>query len=152
MGIQIPAVVDQYQKRVDAHLTEATELIAGFQQTADKYFNGDMQALILHYSNSDDVIFRTDAKNIQLMVQRVASLQAEAKALMQNAVLRASHVLFNTQGAIFTETIQQYSYMILIDPLALIWGVLSGMFMASFADSLLLLFSQLIRHRRRMIK
>ncbi|MDU0352864.1 DUF2937 family protein [Paraglaciecola aquimarina] len=137
MGIQIPAVVDQYQKRVDAHLTEATDLLAGFQQTADRYFDGNMQALINHYEKSDDAIFRDDAVNIRFMSERVSALQAEMAALQRNLVLRASHVLFFANPKLLSETMQQYSYMILLDPFALIWGVVSAVSLAALLDGLI---------------
>ena len=54
IGIQVPAVVDQYEKRIDAHLTEALQVLAGFKQTADRYFNGSVEELVKHYENSDD--------------------------------------------------------------------------------------------------
>jgi len=64
IGIQIPAVVDQYAKRIDAHLTEVLDIFAGFQQTADRYFEGNIQDLISHYKSSDDAVFKNDATNI----------------------------------------------------------------------------------------
>ncbi|WP_158972194.1 DUF2937 family protein [Paraglaciecola sp. L3A3] len=137
MGIQIPAVVDQYQKRVDAHLTEAVELLAGFQQTADRYFNGSMSALISHYENSSDAIFRDDAVNIRFMSDRVVELQNEMSALQASAVFRTSHVLFFANKKLLSETMQQYSYMILLDPAALIWGVVIALFLAGIIDILL---------------
>ncbi|MCF2949500.1 DUF2937 family protein [Paraglaciecola aquimarina] len=134
MGIQIPAVVDQYQKRVDAHLVEAKELIAGFQQTADKYFNGDMSALVAHYEKSDDVIFRDDAKNIRFMSDRLNLLKAELAALQQSSIFRTSHVLLTPDSKILKETMQQYSYVILINPVALVWGLVSGFLVAALLD------------------
>ena len=48
LGIQVPAFVDQYAKRVDAHWREARTNLGEFQLDADRYFNGDMQRLISH--------------------------------------------------------------------------------------------------------
>ncbi|MGJ8681530.1 DUF2937 family protein [Paraglaciecola sp.] len=134
MGIQIPAVVDQYEKRVDAHLLEAKDLIAGFQQTADKYFNGDMLALVAHYEKSDDVIFRDDAINIRYMSDRVTQLQSELSALAQSSIFRTTHVLLTPNSKILKETMQQYSYVILINPIALVWGLVSGFLVAALLD------------------
>ena len=134
MGVQIPAVVDQYEKRVDAHVIEAKELLGGFQQTANRYFNGNMQALITHYEKSDDAIFRDDALNIRYISDRVTLLENELKALQQAHVFRVIHVLFKSDHKLMTETIQQYSYMILIDLKALIWGLVSGFLVAALLD------------------
>jgi len=56
-GVQVPAFVDQYQKRLDAHMLEAKQSLSGFQQTADRYFAGDVQPLITHYRNNQDKVF-----------------------------------------------------------------------------------------------
>lgn len=152
MGIQIPAVVDQYEKRVDAHLVEALDLIAGFQQTADKYFNGDMQALVGHYQKSDDVIFRDDAVNIQFINDRVMQLQYEIQALRQSSIFRTSHVLLTPNSKILTETIQQYSYVILINPIALIWGLVSGFIVAALLDMLFGIVGYVCVGRRKVAK
>ncbi|MBD3649377.1 MAG: DUF2937 family protein, partial [Pseudomonadales bacterium] len=39
-GLQVPSFVDQYEKRVDAHLLEVTENLRGFQEIADEYYGG----------------------------------------------------------------------------------------------------------------
>ena len=153
IGIQIPAVVDQYAKRVDAHLTEALGIMAGFQQTADRYFKGNMQALIAHYENSNDVVINSDAKSLRFIADRVSLLRSEAQALQQSAPLRVMHVLFTPDSKIIQETMQQYSYMILISPQALIWGLLSGFLFAALLEGLLnLLGYTALVCKRKMIK
>jgi hypothetical protein len=137
MGIQIPAVVDQYEKRIDAHLSEAVGIFAGFQQTADRYFSGSVADLIQHYERSDDPVFQHDAANIRFISQRVLLLQSEVQALQKWALHRAIHVLFASDRKIIQETMAQYSYMILINPQALVWGVMSGILLAILLDALI---------------
>ncbi len=144
MGIQIPAVVDQYAKRVDAHLTEALDIFAGFQQTAERYFNGDIQQLIAHYQASEDRVFNNDAQNIRYIVDRVTLLKTEQKALNQSAPLRVIHVLFFSEQKIMHETMQQYSYMLLLSPLALVWGLISGLLLALCFEAMLYLLARLV--------
>jgi hypothetical protein len=134
IGVQIPAFVNEYQKRVDAHLSEAQTLIAGFKQTAERYFSGDLAALIKHYEQSEDRIFRDDANNIRYIVDRVNLLQTESAALSANPVSRVLHVLFRHDKTLMSETFAQYSYVILIDISALIWGVLVGLVIAATLD------------------
>ena len=45
-GLQIPNFVDQYQKRIDAHYLEANESFKGFQDIANRFHNGNIEALI----------------------------------------------------------------------------------------------------------
>jgi hypothetical protein len=148
IGIQIPAVVDQYVKRIDAHLTEALDVFAGFQQTADRYFEGNIQDLISHYENSDDIVFRNDATNIRFISNRVTQLMSEQTALKQSALMRTAHVLFFPDNKIFQQTLEQYSYMILINSQALIWGLTSGFLMASFFDLLFYVIGYLLRLKK----
>lgn len=145
MGIQIPAVVDQYAKRIDAHLIEALDVFAGFQNTANRYFNGNIQDLINHYQNSTDPVFKHDAANILFISNRVTHLQSEQSALKQSELLRTVHVLFMADNKVFQQTLKQYSYMILIDPKALLWGLGSGFIFASLFDALFYLMAYLIR-------
>jgi hypothetical protein len=136
IGIQIPAVVDQYAKRIDAQLTEAVDVFAGFQQTADLYFKGNIKNLISHYKSSDDPVFKNDATSILFISDRVTYLKSEKLALEQSALMRTAHVLFFADNKVFQQTLEHYSYMILIDPQALIWGLISGLLIASFFDLL----------------
>jgi hypothetical protein len=145
IGIQIPAVVDQYAKRIDAHLTEAMNVFAGFQQTADRYFEGNIQDLISHYKSSDDTVFKNDASNIMFIANRVTYLKSEQADLKKSALMRTAHVLFSPDSKVFQQTIEQYSYMILIDPQALIWGLVSGFIIAGLMDLLFYIMGYLIR-------
>lgn len=74
-GIQIPALVDQYAKRIDALLIEAQDVFAGFQETADCYFEGNIQDLFSHYKSSNDAVFKNDASNILFISNRVSYLK-----------------------------------------------------------------------------
>ena len=148
IGIQIPAVVDQYAKRIDAQLTEAQDVFAGFQETADRYFKSDIQQLINHYKNSDDPVFKNDATNILFISDRVNYLKSEQIALQQSALMRTAHVLFLADNKVFQQTLQQYSYMILIDPQALIWGLISGFLIASCCDLFCYLCGCLFRRKK----
>ncbi|MFT2091820.1 DUF2937 family protein [Paraglaciecola sp. 2405UD69-4] len=140
IGIQVPAVVDQYEKRVNAQLTEAQGILAGFQQTAERFFAGDIQALLRHYELSEDAVFIDDAKNIRYIVDRVISLKAEQEVLSKSALQRTFHVLVTPEGDTFGQTMEQYSYVILIDLQALVWGVLFGFLSATLIEAILHLF------------
>jgi hypothetical protein len=141
-------VVDQYAKRIDAHLTEVLDIFAGFQQTADRYFEGNIQDLISHYKSSDDAVFKNDATNILFISNRVTHLKLEQIALEQSALMRTVHVLFSADSKVFQQTLEQYSYMILINPQALIWGLSSGFLMASFFDLLFYAVGYSFRYRK----
>ena len=137
IGVQIPAVVDQYTKRVDAHLSEAKHSLTGFQQTADRYFSGNIEQLISHYANSDDKVFRDDASNIQFIYQRVKTLSEELSLLQRSSLLSTYHVVFAADNALMSETMAQYAYAILINPQALMWGISIAFALALLVELLL---------------
>lgn len=123
MGVQLPALVDQYAKRVDAKLLESSQNLMGFQQTAKRYFSGDMNKLIAHYLASDDAVFNQDASNIQFIVRRVDFLQKEISILQQGLLSRTFHVVFAHDKSIMDETLAQYTYVIILKPTAIFWGI-----------------------------
>jgi len=45
-GVQVPGFIDQYAQRVSAHQIEVATDFRGFQQVADQYFGGSVEALI----------------------------------------------------------------------------------------------------------
>ncbi len=65
VGVQVPSFVDQYAKRVSAHQIEVAGNFRGFQDTADRYFGGSVEALITHHAASDDRVFQDEAKTIR---------------------------------------------------------------------------------------
>lgn len=149
IGMQLPAVVDQYSKRVHAHFVEAEQNLAGFQQTADAYFSGSIESLVSHYQSSDDKVFQKDAANIQFIFERVQVLNNEMKLLEQSALFRTFHVVFGYDKKLMNETMQHYSYALLLNPQALLWGIAIAFCLAFFAELLLRLLLQVIIRRRR---
>jgi hypothetical protein len=133
-GVQIPAFIDQYQKRVDAHLLEAQQNLAGFKQTAERYFNGDMAALIQHYRSSSDAIFQQDAKNLQLIYERTTLLQNQWDNLNSGVIKRVYFVVRNYNQQILQETVNQYSYTVPLEPVALGWGICIALLFAALFD------------------
>ena len=149
IGIQVPAFIDQYAKRVDAHFVEAEQNMAGFQQTADRYFSGDIDKLIKHYQQSDDQVFNDDAANIRFLHHRVQFLEKEMQMLSRSAVFRAYHVLFGHDKKLFDETFQHYSYALLLNPQALIWGIVFAFCLTILVEALILGCAAAIKSRRR---
>lgn len=133
-GVQIPAFVDQYQKRVDAHLLEAQQNLAGFKLTAERYFEGDIEKLITHYRNSTDSVFKRDAENVQLIFEREQSLQAQWDNLSAGIIKRAYYLLTDHNPQILQETISQYSYTVPLNPSALGWGIGIALLFAALFD------------------
>ncbi|PXF29093.1 hypothetical protein WH50_22715 [Pokkaliibacter plantistimulans] len=138
LGVQVPGLIDQYQKRVDAHLQEAGQNLQAFQLTADKYFKGDLQALIQHYADSDDPVFQADSVSVRAVYQRYQVFTAEQRALQQPWYGVTWHMLVAANRSLLQETLNQYSYTVPLTPSAIGWGVAVG-FLASFLIELFVL-------------
>ena len=81
IGVQVPGFINDYAKRVEAHLIEAQASLSGFQGTANQFFKGDMQALVAHYRASEDPIFRSDADSLSNLLTRQLALDKQFQAM-----------------------------------------------------------------------
>ncbi len=137
LGIQVPSFIDQYQKRVDAHFQEVSANISGFQSTADLLFAGDIEALIAYYENSTDAVFQRDAGSIRLIVNRFNRISAEQLALQNNVLAVAIHVMFAADQEFFDEAVEQYSYTVPLNSIAIQWGLALAIFITLTIDLIL---------------
>lgn len=149
VGIQIPGVMDQYQKRVDAHFQEVRENLSGFRETADRYFNGSLESLILYYKESGDPVFRVDAGSVEKIYNRYKMLRAEQEAVTGPWYRAGFHIVFAHNDELMAETFSQYSYTVALTPGALAWG-LGSAFLSAFIVEVLLV--SLFRGGRRLIR
>ena len=145
LGLQVPNFIDQYQKRLDAHLREVTVNLQPFQTIADKYFAGDMTKLIALHRESGERPFQEEGSAIEQMVQRKLRFEAELAALQASLPIKAFRVLFNGDREMIDETLGQFSYNIPMTQDALLFG-------AGFAFSLLLALEALLALARRLTR
>lgn len=149
LGVQIPGLINDYSQRVEAHLLESREGLKGFQQTAQRFFNGDLEALVRHYRSSDDPVFNSDANSIDSLLSRNRMLEGEWQALQGGWLSRTQHVLTRPDPAIREETLKGYSYQILLTPEAGAWGLGCAVLFALLVESVLLLVGWIIMGGRR---
>ena len=131
-GLQVPNFVDQYQKRVDAHLREVSVNLLPFQEIANKYFNGDINKLIELHRASAEKPFQEEGAAIEKMIARKLRFEADMAALNASLPLKALHVLLNGDKEMLDEVKDQYSYAVPLNQDALVFG-------ASVALAILLL-------------
>ena len=153
VGVQVPGLINDYTQRVEAHLLESREGLKGFNQTAQRFFNGDLQALVRHYRASEDPVFNSDADSIDSLVNRNRLLEQEWQTLQRPWLVRTWHVLVQADPQLREETLNGYSYQILLVPEAIGWGVGAGFVLAFVVESVLLGIGWLILGgRRRVVK
>ena len=117
VGVQVPGLINDYTQRVEAHLLESREGLKGFNQTAQRFFNGDLQALVRHYRASDDPVFNSDADSIDSLVNRNRLLEQEWQTLQRPWLVRTWHVLVAADPAL-----QAYVQALLADEVKLAGG------------------------------
>lgn len=139
LGVQLPGFVDDYGKRVEAHRLESQQSLTGFVDTARRFFEGDLEALVAHYRGSADPVMRSDAQSLAHLVQRAALLEREWQAMQGPWYARAWHLATAADGELFEETLEAYRYQVLLTPAAILWGVSCALLLAWLAESLVLL-------------
>ncbi|WP_337058760.1 DUF2937 family protein [Pseudomonas sp. USHLN015] len=143
IGVQVPGFVDDYAKRVEAHRLEAENGLKGFRETAQKFFDGDLAALVAHYRASNDPVMRSDADSVATLVNRDALLQREWQAMQGPWYARTWHVATGADHDLLLETANAYSYQVLLVPEAMAWGIVCALLLAWVVESLLLGFALL---------
>ena len=93
-GAQMPNFVAQYRQRIEGHWDESKRQLGEYQQLADKYHEGDLQALVTAHLNSDMPVFQDEGRMIEALAtrteylaDRVAALETDAITLIQDLVL-----------------------------------------------------------------
>jgi hypothetical protein len=122
LGIQVPNFVDQYQKRLDAHLQEVAANLKGYQEIADRDFGGSLDALIRKHKDSDDATFRDEAAPIESMFLRRVHFEAQRSALQSSLPQQALYLALHGDRDLLDETWGSYSFAVPLNGLALLSG------------------------------
>ena len=139
VGLQIPNFIDQYEKRIDAHLREVSINLQPFQDIAAKYFGGDLNKLIELHRNSGEKPFQEEGAAIQKMVERKLRFEADMAALNTSLPLKAWHLLLDGDREMIDEVLGQYSYAVPLNQDALVFGAVSALIMLLLVELLLAL-------------
>ncbi|MDE1168887.1 MAG: DUF2937 family protein [Pseudomonas sp.] len=148
-GVQVPGLINDYSQRVEAHMIESRQSLKGFDDTARQFFNGDLNALVAHYRASDDPVFQSDAQSIGTLLGRSQLLDHEWQVMQGTWYQRAWHVFAEADPALRQETLNAYTWQVLLAPEAIIWGVLGALVLAFVLESLLMLPVWTLYGRRR---
>lgn len=138
IGVQVPGFIDDYVKRVDAHRAESEQSLLGFRETATRFFKGDLNALVAHYRASPDEVVRSDAESIAHLVSRAELLKAEWLAMQGPWYKQILHLASAADPALLQETLDAYSYQVLLAPQAIAWGLAVALALAWLVELLLL--------------
>ncbi|SHI22833.1 DUF2937 family protein [Ferrimonas marina] len=123
LGIQIPGFLELYQQRLQAHVTEARHSLSGFQQTADRHFDGNLAALVEYYRSSSDAVFREDANSLAVIIERVLVLESEMAAMDSGQFGQIAHLMTRADQSLRADTLAHYQYRVILNPAAIGWGL-----------------------------
>lgn len=138
-GIQVPNLVDQYQKRVDAHLREITLNFKPYQDLADKYFGGDISKLLaLHRQNQAQPI-RDEGDVIENMIGRKQHLEQAYADLQASLPVQIYRIVLRGDRDLIRETLQQYTYSVPLNQDALLAGAAAAAILLALTEALLAL-------------
>lgn len=143
IGVQVPGFIDDYSKRVEAHRIESELGLKGFRETAKRFFNGDLVALVGHYQASADPVMRSDAQSLGTLVERSAFLERESKAMQGPWYAQVWHLATAADHELMAETFAAYRYQVLLAPEAIVWGIACALLLAWLLESLALLIGML---------
>ncbi|MFT5782316.1 MAG: hypothetical protein ACI9EB_001703 [Pseudomonas sp.] len=138
VGVQVPGFITDYQQRADAHRNEALQSLQGFRATAQKFFKGDLDALVAHYRVSDDPVMRSDGQSVAQLVARDSLLEAEWQAMQGPWYLQVVHLVTAADHALLLETYNSYRYQVLLAPEAIAWGLSCALLLAWLVELVLL--------------
>lgn len=122
LGIQVPNFVDQYEKRLDAHLSEVRNNLAGYQEIADKFFGGSMTALIAKHERSVDETFRQEAGPIRNIFERYQRFTKEKSSLATGLPGKIAYIIAAGDQQLVDETFAGYSFTIPLNESAIYSG------------------------------
>ncbi|PMG49594.1 hypothetical protein BCU91_02685 [Shewanella sp. 10N.286.52.B9] len=152
LGVQVPAFVDQYGQRLQAHTQEAKLSLAEFEQDADRFFAGDIQQLIAHYQHNPDQVFSAGGDSIQAIYQRYQLLNGALMQFNQTAFSGFEQVAFTPMEDIRQEVWHNFSHTIMLDTRAITIGLVLGFLLSLICELCLLGCGKGCRHAYRALK
>ncbi|GAB6389832.1 DUF2937 family protein [Stutzerimonas marianensis] len=148
IGIQVPGFIQAYAQHVEARRLESQQALLGFQETAGRFFRGDLEALVEHYRASADPVIQSDARSVSALVERSRLLDREWRIMQGPWFARAWHVLVGADESMRAQVWRSYDFQILLAPAAVAWGLACALLLAWLVESLYLLLRQAFYPRR----
>jgi hypothetical protein len=144
IGVQVPSFVEQYGQRLESHLLESQTSLEGFQLDADKYFDGDIETLILHYAENADPVINDGGESIASLNARSLFLQRSWANFNAGFQQRYWHAIASPVNTIRNETWAGFDFALRLDASAIIWALSLGFILSALIEFFLQLTRLLI--------
>lgn len=148
-GIQVPNFVDQYEKRLDAHFIEVEDNLRGYQEIADRHYDGSIAALIKKHEKSEDRATREEGRPIRRMYERYQKFRDEKTSLDTDLARKITLILIRGERGLIHETYANYSFTVPLNRDAVLSGAVSAAFVLVVMELLAMAISRLFRSPRR---
>lgn len=149
VGVQVPSFVDQYGKSLESHYIESNFSLNEFQDDADKYFSGDLSKLIKHYQDNPDQIFNDGGDSIDAIFQRNQLLEQAITRYNSSTFSSYTQIVVNPIPEIRDEVWTGYTYGIILDKFAVVFGLAFGLSFAFAFSFLFFLLKSIVRLLKR---
>ena len=134
IGVQIPSLVEQYGQRLESHLLESQTSLQGFQQDADKYFQGELAKLIQHYAKNTDPVINDGAESIDRLSLRAQFLDQSWSQFNASFQQRYWHAFISPVKKIRAETWNGYDFAVRLDASAIAWALSLGFILSALIE------------------
>ena len=134
VGVQIPNFVDQYGKTLESHFLESQKNLGEFQADANKYFDGNLDKLIEHYGSIQDPIVNDGGKSITAIYKRNITFADALARFTQSIYSPYIQALITPITEIKKEVWKNYTYSINLTTAAILWGLVSGLFLSALIE------------------
>ena len=137
LGVQVPNFVDQYVKRVDAHLVEVEANFSKYQEAADEFHNGSIEELIDLYDSENNPSFQWGAEAIRNSHQRLQRFRLESRSLQTGFWQQLVFVALHGDRELLADTQRSYSPNVPLNANAAFCGLGAGVLAAILYELLL---------------
>jgi len=151
-GVQLPNFVDQYVKRMEAHLNEARIQYDEYLKIAQRIPEGTIEALISKHEQSLDPTFRAEAEPLKKNMQRKKFYESEINALQGSFWSQAAHIITSTDSEILKDTYNSYTANLPLNTDAAICGLIFGLLASLILETFWSMFMRLFRRPKKPAK
>jgi len=126
IGGAFPGFAIQYQQRLHAQFEQVTIDLKPFQEIADRYHDGSLQALVVHHLQSRDPTFHDEGVAIQAMLMNQERLAQATSAFATSPLEQAYYLYTHIDYDLARTTWDAYTPMIVTTPGALTFAISVG--------------------------
>lgn len=133
LGAAFPSYSLQYHQRMQSRLEQVLVDLEPFQNIADQFHDGSLDALIEHHLQSDDPTFYAEGHALRIMLNSRAELAAASSALNGSPLSQARYLAEQIDYETAAATWRNYEPGILLTGEAMKFSVFVGAILCLFA-------------------